>query len=133
MQSPALALVLNCPTSKTDTACQTQAQITIKYNTCQLPSVTGSGGCNSVITNNSSAPPSACGEVKTVIFKIKSDCGDSLTCSRTSAVPTPTSVDAPVNKPNEAACQTQSAIDSKFTTWLNTATKSGGCNAVFNQ
>ncbi|MBK6824627.1 MAG: hypothetical protein IPG87_17210 [Saprospiraceae bacterium] len=32
----------------------------------------------------------------------------------------------------EAACQTQAQIDAKFATWLATATKSGGCNAVLS-
>ncbi|MCC6816753.1 MAG: hypothetical protein IT267_10100, partial [Saprospiraceae bacterium] len=124
------ALALTCPVNKTDTACQTQAQITAKYNTW-LATVSGNGGCSPVITNNSSSPPSNCGEIKTVIFKIKSSCGDSLTCTRTYTVPAPASVNLSCgSSQTEVACQTQANINSKYSTWLNAASFTGGCGGV---
>ncbi|MBK6824632.1 MAG: hypothetical protein IPG87_17235 [Saprospiraceae bacterium] len=125
-------VVLTCPTNQTEAACQTQAAIDAKFNTW-LGTAMFTGGCNGVLTNDNTGAPMACGGVKMVTFTVTSDCEPNKTCTATFTV-----TDAPVvvlNCPTnqtEAACQTQAAIDAKFTTWLGTANFSGGCNAMMS-
>ncbi|MBK7302590.1 MAG: hypothetical protein IPI90_04915 [Saprospiraceae bacterium] len=125
-------VVITCPTNQTEAACQTQAAIDAKFNTW-LGTAMFTGGCNGVLTNDNTGAPMACGGVKMVTFTVTSDCEPNKTCTATFTV-----TDAPVvvlNCPTnqtEAACQTQAAIDAKFTTWLGTANFSGGCNAMMS-
>lgn len=123
-------VVLNCPINQTQASCQTQAAINTAYNTW-LTSATFSGGCNGVLTNNSTGPPSACGGIATVTFTVTSDCQAPVTCIRTFTVTAapPVVLNCPINV-TEAACQTQAQIDTKYAAWLATVSNSGGCNAV---
>jgi hypothetical protein len=124
-------LVLTCPANVTKPACYTQAQIDTAF-TNWLATVSVTGGCNTLITNNNNGAPLACvGGTKTVIFTVTSSCEANKTCSATFTVPAATSVvlTCPTNT-TEASCQTQAAIDGKFTTWLATVTSSGGCNVA---
>ncbi|MBK7880309.1 MAG: DUF11 domain-containing protein [Saprospiraceae bacterium] len=124
------AVVLNCVSNVTEAACQTQTDINSKYATW-LTTVTKSGGCNAVLTNNSTGAPLACGGSKTVIFTVTSDCEAVKTCTASFTVTTaPAIVLNCASNVTEAACQTQTEINSKYATWLATTTKSGGCNAV---
>ncbi|MGB5024661.1 MAG: HYR domain-containing protein [Saprospiraceae bacterium] len=123
-------VVLTCPNNVTENACQTQSQIDSKFN-AWLATVTSSGGCNSVLTNNNTGAPNKCGGIATVIFTVTSSCEAPKTCSATFTVSNATAV--VLNCPNnvtEAACQTQSQINTKFNNWLATVTTSGGCNPV---
>lgn len=124
------AVVLTCPANQTEAACQTQTTINSKYNTW-LASAIATGGCGTVLTNNSSGAPDKCGGVATVTFTATSNCEAPVTCVRTFTVTTAPAValTCPTNQ-TEAACQTQTAINSKFATWLGTVTTSGGCNPV---
>ncbi|MBK6824626.1 MAG: hypothetical protein IPG87_17205 [Saprospiraceae bacterium] len=74
-----------------------------------------------------------CGGSKTVKFFAAGNCSGADSCFATFTVPAPAGVilNCAVNV-TEAACQTQAQIDTKFATWLATATKSGGCNAVLS-
>ena len=123
------AVVLTCPSNVTEAACQTQTAINTKF-TNWLATAMHSGGCNSIRTNNNTGAPPACGGTASVTFTVTSDCEAPKTCTASFAV---TSAPAVVltcpNNVTEAACQTQSQIDSKFTSWLATVSFSGGCNA----
>ncbi|HNI79798.1 MAG TPA: T9SS type A sorting domain-containing protein [Saprospiraceae bacterium] len=130
--SPAPVVVVNCPANVTEVACQTQTAITTKFNTWK--NTAGfTGGCNGILTNNGNTTPNACGGTATVIFTVTSDCEPAKTCTATFAVAAAPAVvlNCPVNQ-TEAACQTQSVIDTKFNTWKNSATFSGGCNGVIS-
>ncbi len=120
-----------CPADITTAACQTQTAVNMAFATWLL-TATGSGGCNGTVTNNSTGAPPACGGSRTVTFTYNSSCAPTMTtCQATFTVPAaPTvSLTCPVNT-TEAACQTQTAINSAFATWLATASASGGCNGV---
>ncbi|MFZ1424449.1 MAG: HYR domain-containing protein [Saprospiraceae bacterium] len=124
-------VVLNCPANQTEVACQTQAAIDTKFATW-LSSATFSGGCNSAISNNNTGAPLACGGTVTVTFTVTSTCEPNKTCSATFAIASsPVSISCAMNV-TEAACQSQTVINSKFNTWLSTATFSGGCNAAIS-
>ncbi|MBK8449456.1 MAG: hypothetical protein IPL42_05280 [Saprospiraceae bacterium] len=124
-------VVLNCPANQTEVACQTQAAIDTKFATW-LSSATFSGGCNAAISNNNTGAPLACGGTVTVTFTVTSTCEPNKTCSATFAIASsPVSISCAVNV-TEAACQSQTVINSKFNTWLSTATFSGGCNAAIS-
>ncbi len=124
-------VIFTCPVDATIAACQTQAAVDAAYNTW-LGTASGSGGCNGVVTNNSTGAPSACGGSKTVTFTYSSSCVPLTTsCQATftvTAAPAAT-LTCPVNT-TTAACQTQAAVDAAYATWLATASSSGGCNGV---
>ncbi len=126
------AVVLTCPVNQTEAACQTQAQINSKFTTW-LNTASFSGGCNAAISNNNTGAPSACGGSTTVTWTVTSTCEPNKTCSAVFTVTAAPAVvlNCPVNQ-TEAACQTQTQINSKFTAWLNTASFSGGCNAAIS-
>ncbi|MBK6824631.1 MAG: hypothetical protein IPG87_17230 [Saprospiraceae bacterium] len=128
--TPAPAVVLTCPTNQTEAECQTQAAIDTKFNTW-LGTAMFTGGCNGVLTNDNTGAPMACGGSKTVTFTVTSDCEGPKTCMATFTVTAAPAVvlTCPTNQ-TEAECQTQAAIDAKFTTWLGTAMVTGGCNGV---
>jgi hypothetical protein len=130
--TPAPAVMLTCPANVTEAACQTQAQIDTKFNTW-LGTANFSGGCNAMMSNNSTTAPDHCGGVATVTYTVTSDCEPNVTCMATFTVDPapPVMLTCPANV-TEAACQTQSAIDTKFNTWLGTAMFTGGCNAMLS-
>src|SRR4029079_13793287 len=79
------ALVLNCQTDTTVAACTSQSVINAKF-TAWVAKVTATGGCHTVLTNNSTTAPNACtGGTATVTWTATSDC-DTKTCSRTFTV-----------------------------------------------
>jgi hypothetical protein len=125
-------LVIKCPANITELACQTQAEINAKFK-AWLNSVTFEGGCNVVVTNNNTGSPPACGGSTSVKFTATSSCDPTVTCSASFAVvPSPSVVLlCPVNK-TEAPCQSQAEIDSKFATWLASASYLGGCYAALS-
>ncbi|MBK7246002.1 MAG: hypothetical protein IPH98_19540 [Saprospiraceae bacterium] len=121
-------VVLNCASNKTEVACQSQAAIDASFAAWLLTTTT-SGGCNPQLSNNNTGAPSACGGSKTVIFTVTSSCEVDKTCSAVFTVnSSPVVLNCPANA-TENACQSQSAINTKFNTWLTTVTTSGGCNA----
>ena len=123
--------VLTCPVNTTTTACQTQAAVNTAF-AAWLATVSSSGGCNGILTNNNTGAPSACGGSTTVTFTYTSTCAPlTTTCQATFAVPAPTTVilTCPVNT-TTTACQTQAAVNTAFAAWLATASSSGGCNGV---
>ena len=80
------AIELTCPTASIEAACQTQAVIDSKYATW-LATVKAGGGCNGVLTNNSTGAPSSCGGSVTVTFTYTSSCAPlTTTCSSTFTV-----------------------------------------------
>ncbi len=124
-------VVLTCPGNTTAAACQTQAAINTAFANW-LATASASGGCNGVLTNNSTVAPSACGGSTTVIFTYTSTCAPlTTTCQATFTVtaPQPLALTCPVNT-TTAACQTQAAVDAAYNTWLATASASGGCSGV---
>jgi hypothetical protein len=97
-----------------------------------LATTTFTGGCNSVLTNNSTGAPSACGGSRTVTWTVTSSCEPLRTCSATFTVTSApaviftcgTSVTVP-------ACQTQETVDAAYAAFVASTTASGGCNPVF--
>jgi hypothetical protein len=107
-------------------ACQTQAAINSAYNTWLANNAVANGGCNGVLTNNSTGAPSACGGSKTVTWTYTTSCAQPLTAQATFQVPAPPTVvlTCPTNQ-TEAFGQTQAQINAAFATWLATASASG--------
>ncbi len=128
---PSPFTLLTCPENKVEAACQFQATIDTKFNEWKN-TVKLTGGCNAVLVDNSNEPPSACGGVASVTFMVSSDCESNKSCTSTFSVNTapPVVITCPTNQ-TEAACQSQSAINTKFNSWKNTAEYTGGCNGVF--
>ncbi len=124
------AVVLTCPGDEVVASCQTQGAIDTAF-TAWLLEVSSSGGCNSVLTNDNTGAPDACGGSTTVTWTVASSCEDDVECSATFTV-----TDAPLVEltcPDDevvASCQTQGAIDTAFTAWLLEVSSSGGCNSV---
>ncbi len=124
-------VVLTCPTNTTAAACQTQAAVNTAF-AAWLATASANGGCNGVLTNNNTGAPSACGGSTTVTFTYTSTCAPlTTTCQATFTVATPPTValTCPTNT-TAAACQTQTAVNAAFATWLASASASGGCNGV---
>ncbi len=122
---------LTCPANVTEAACQTQAEIDAKY-AAWLASATVTGGCNAVLTNNSSGPPPACGGIRNITFTVTSSCQTPVTCTRSFMVTFAPLVNLTCpDDVTEAACQTQAEIDTKYAVWLASASAMGGCNAIF--
>jgi hypothetical protein len=124
-------IILTCPTNTTTAACQTQADVNTDFATW-LATASGTGGCGGVLSNNNTGAPSACGGSRTVTFTYTSTCAPlTTTCQSTYTVPAapPVVLTCPTNT-TAAACQTQAAVNTAFTTWLAIASASGGCNGV---
>jgi hypothetical protein len=124
-------VTLTCPANTTTTACQTQAAVNTAYS-AWLATASGSGGCNGVLTNNSTGAPPACGGSKTVTFAYASSCPPlSSTCQATFTVPASPAVvlNCPANQ-SVSSSLTQAAINTAYATWLASATASGGCGGV---
>jgi len=122
---------LTCPVNTTTSACLTQAQVNTAFS-AWLATASGTGGCNSVLSNNNTGAPTACtGGSTTVTFTYTSSCAPfTTTCQATFTVPAPSAVvlTCPVNT-TTAACQSQASINAAFTAWLATASASGGCSS----
>ncbi len=84
--SGASPVVLNCPQNMTLPACQTQTAVDAAY-AAWLATASASGGCNGVLTNSSSGPPSASGGSSTITFTYTSSCAPFTTsCQATFTV-----------------------------------------------
>ena len=79
------ALSLTCASNSTEAAFQTQSAIDAAYATW-LNTATVTGGCNTVLSNNSTGAPPCTGGSKTVIWSATSDCGTLIGCSATFTV-----------------------------------------------
>ena len=121
---------LTCPLPASEAAGQTQDAINTKY-AAWLASVTHSGGCNSILTNNSTGAPSRLGGSTTVTWTVTSDCQAPVTCSSTFTVSEapPLVLTCAVNQTVQP-CQSQNAVNSAFAAWLASTTYTGGCNPV---
>ncbi|MCB0648970.1 MAG: hypothetical protein KDC49_20010, partial [Saprospiraceae bacterium] len=129
--SPPPTVILTCPTNTTTAACQTQTAVDAAFASW-LASASGMGGCNGVLTNNNTGAPSACGGSTTVTFTYSSTCAPfTTTCQATFTVsPPPTVILTCPTNTTTAACQTQTAVDAAFASWLASASGMGGCNGV---
>jgi hypothetical protein len=134
-------VVMNCGNNVTIPACSTQAQVNAAY-AAFLASTTASGGCNGVLTNNCPTPPSACGGFRDVTwtYTVSNTCGTlpagcnsngQITCTRrfTVASPAPVSISC-ANNVTVPACSTQAQINAAWTSFLASASASGGCGGV---
>jgi uncharacterized protein (DUF169 family) len=126
-------VVLNCPSSTTTTACQTQSAVNNAF-ALWLLTASATGGCNGVLSNNNVAQggaPPRCGGSRTVTFTYTSSCLPfTTTCQATFTVPTAPSVTltCPADITTSPACRSQAEIDGVFSLWLASASGSGGCN-----
>ncbi|MFZ5431513.1 MAG: Ig-like domain-containing protein [Bacteroidota bacterium] len=125
-------VALTCPLPASEASGQTQDAINAKYATW-LASVSYSGGCNAILTNNSTGAPSRLGGTATVTWTVTSDCQAPVTCSSTFTVS-----EAPLLiltcAPNQSVqpCLSQNAVNTAFAAWLASASYTGGCNPVMS-
>lgn len=126
------AAVLLCPMNEIEAACQTQIEIDTAF-AIWLRTVSFSGACNPLLNNDNTGAPSFCGGFKTVQFTLNSSCEPPKTCNATFSVTDapPVILNCPMDR-EEAAGQTQAAIDTKFAAWLASASFTGGCNPFFS-
>lgn len=126
------AAVLLCPMNEIEAACQTQIEIDTAF-AIWLRTVSFSGACNPSLNNDNTGAPSFCGGFKTVQFTLNSSCEPPKTCNATFSVTDapPVILNCPMDR-EEAAGQTQAAIDIKFAAWLASASFTGGCNPFFS-
>ncbi|MEP7197660.1 MAG: T9SS type A sorting domain-containing protein [Saprospiraceae bacterium] len=123
-------VILTCPSSVTEAACQSQAVIDAKFaawkNTASF-----TGGCNGVLTNSSGAPPNACGGNTFVTYSVTSSCQVPVTCNASfNVTPSPLLVVTCPPSVTEASCQSQATINAKFNAFKNSVLVSGGCNTI---
>ncbi|MBK8955439.1 MAG: T9SS type A sorting domain-containing protein [Saprospiraceae bacterium] len=125
-------VALACAVNNTQAACQTQTAIDAAYS-AWLNTTSFSGGCNGSISHNGGSAPSACGGSKTVTWTVSSTCEPDVTCSAVFTVTAPSAVNltCAVNQ-TLSNCPDQATVDSTFSAWLNTASFTGGCNAVLS-
>ncbi|WP_291129142.1 T9SS type A sorting domain-containing protein, partial [Flavobacterium sp. UBA7682] len=121
-------------------SCSTQSQLNAAWAAFKS-SVTASGGCGGVLTNNApSSPPSLCGGYKDVTWKYTvSSCGQQSGCGSSNIVtitkrftvanPTPV-VFAGANNVTVPSCSTQSQVNAAWTAFKSSVSASGGCGGV---
>ncbi|MBI5914055.1 MAG: hypothetical protein HY842_01655 [Bacteroidetes bacterium] len=125
---PAPLVILTCPVDQVDAACQSQAAIDLAFSQW-LTTVSTSGGCTAVLTDDNTGAPSACGGSTTVVFTVNSNCEPPVTCAATFTVLQPDPIILTCPSPStQPYLQTQAFIDAQFAAWLATASASGGCN-----
>ena len=102
-------VVLACPVNTTTAANQTQATINTAF-AAWLATVSASGGCNGVLTNNNTGAPSNCGGSTTVTFTYTSTCAPLITtCLATFTVP-PSTVNAVATPSSQTICSESNII-----------------------
>ncbi|MFN8281368.1 MAG: T9SS type A sorting domain-containing protein [Saprospiraceae bacterium] len=127
--TPNEGLVLNCPGNVTEAACQFQTSINASFEKWKR-SVEFRGPCNAVFSASDTLAPQACGGSATIYYSAKNDCEIKSCYSVFTVTKAPSVVlTCPANV-TEAACQSQSALDTKFTVWKQNASFIGGCNGV---
>ncbi len=80
--------VLECPGNTSTPAGQSQVDIDDEFSTW-LSDASFSGGCDGVLTNNSTGAPPACGGSTTVTFTLTTACRPAQTCQATFTVAAP--------------------------------------------
>lgn len=125
-------LQLFCPVNQTEPQCQTQAQIDASYNSW-LNTASTSGGCNTALSNNGGAAPSACGGSVTVTFTATSSCDSTIQCSAVFTV-TPAPPVLLTCPPILVApsCTSQDIVDSLYLEWLTLVSSFGGCKPLLS-
>ena len=117
-----------------ENSCQTQDQINTAFASW-LGTFSVSGGCNATFSTNPATPaaPDSCGGMTIVTWTVSANhCYSSTTHVDTFTVLSATTVSVTeAGKVEENSCQTQSAIDAAFTSWLGSFSISGGCNPAF--
>lgn len=78
-------VVLTCPPDAAEAACQTQMVIDAAF-AAWLGTVSFSGGCNPVLSDDNTGAPPATGGSVTVTWTLESDCEDDVECSATFSV-----------------------------------------------
>ncbi len=114
-------------------SCQSQSALNSAYNNWLNNNVVASGGCNGVLTNNSTGPPSVCGGSTTVTWTYTTSCAQPITAQATFQVlPSPPIMLSCAMNQTLPAGQSQAQVNSAFTTWLGTTMASGGCNGMLS-
>jgi gliding motility-associated-like protein len=85
--TPAAAVTLNVPADMTSDVYMTQAEVDAIF-VDWLSRVSYSGGCNAVLTNNSTGAPDKCGGSSVVAWTVKSSCQEDAVKTATFTVPT---------------------------------------------
>jgi hypothetical protein len=123
---------LLCPPSDTVYNAQTQAYVDSLF--AEWLSLASASGCTGTIANDNIGAPSICGGSTLVTFTFTSiTCDTILECSSVFTVDSvpPVVLQCATSDTIVEACQSQSAVDSEFEAWLQTASIiSGGLNPV---
>ena len=131
----ATAVSVTEATTVEENSCQTQDQINTAFASW-LGTFSVSGGCNATFSTNPATPtaPDSCGGMTIVTWTVTADhCYNSTTHVDTFTVVDATSISVTeASSVEENSCQTQTAINSAFASWLGTFSVSGGCNAAFS-
>ena len=118
-----------------ETSCQTQTAIDAAFSSW-LGSFSLSGGCNADFSTIPVTPtaPDSCGGMTIVTWTVTDDhCYTSTTHVDTFTVLSATALSVTeAGTVEETSCQTQTAIDAAFSSWLGSFSLSGGCNAAFS-
>ncbi len=126
------AIELTCPAASVEAACQTQAVIDTKYANW-LASVKAGGGCNGVLTNNSTGAPSACGGSVAVTFTYSSSCAPlTTTCSSSFTVigDQPPILNSCAVTRNISGCNTAAVSDPPYSATLASSSEVEFENAI---
>jgi len=117
---------ITCPGNLSIPVCPTQQHVDTTFANW-LASFTFSGGCDIMISNNNTGPPSICGGSTTVIWTATSDCQVDTVCSAIFRItaPVPIAVSCPADVIN-GDLVTQDSIDTLFAAWLTGFGSTGG-------
>ena len=145
VQAPA-QVVMTPGNNVTVPACSTQAQLNSAWNAF-LASTTATGGCGGRLTRTSCSAPSLCGGYVDVTWTYTVDtcgqatgCGNSNSGTQSQSITRRFTVEAPSpltfnagNNVTLPACSTQAQLNAAWTSFLNSTTVTGGCNATLTR
>jgi hypothetical protein len=129
--TPAPAVSLICPAPVVLPEGLTQDEVDAAFAEW-LSEAEYSGGCNLEVSNGNPSSPSFCGGEVTVTWTATSDCEDQVTCSSSFEVPYQDNLTLTCPSDwTEESCQSQSAVNAAFSTWLASVQYGGGVLSTY--
>lgn len=127
---PADPLSFIAPINQNEPSCLSQTEIDTLYARW-LNSYRIQGGCNPILRHDSFPAPSHCGGSVSIDFKVFSDCEPVQTFKSIFSVdPAPQVILSCPKNITLSVGDISSVLEAKFFEWLNSATITGGCNAI---
>jgi hypothetical protein len=122
-------VTFTCGIDVTVPACSSQEEVNTAW-TAFLASTTATGGCNGVLSNNGTTPPSSCGGSVDVTWTYTSTCAPlTTTCTKRFTVTAAPAVEFNCGSDvTVAACSTQAQVDAAYASFIASTAASGGCN-----